>query len=130
MTEEEAVDDTIVILEAIPKSNEQFVAFGKIWIRKDDFSVLKIEWHPKSIRNFEEVAEIAERYKSEPDVTIITEFSFEKNADDLFCCVTFPAHFFSFRPGQILTYHLDQDQGGRSPPFICKKNGIAGLAPH
>jgi hypothetical protein len=79
MTEDKVVDDTIVILEAIPRSNEQFVASGKIWIKRDDFSVLKIIWHPKSIRNFEKVAEIAERYKSEPDVTIITEFSFEKN---------------------------------------------------
>jgi len=80
MTEDEAGEDAVVVLEAIPRSNEQYSAFGKIWIKKDDFSILKIEWHPKSIRNFEEVAEIAERYKSEPDITIFTEFSYEKNA--------------------------------------------------
>lgn len=41
---------------------------------------------------FEEVAEIAQRYKSRPDITIITEFSFEKNA------VRFPGNSGSLRP--------------------------------
>lgn len=96
ITEDEAVKDTAVVLEAIPRSHEHYFAFGKIWIKKDDFSVLKIEWHPKSLRNFEEVAKIAERYKSEPDITIITEFSYEKNA------IRFPGEY------RILEAYIDK----------------------
>jgi hypothetical protein len=73
-------DETIVVLEAIPKSLEDYNAYGKIWIKKDDFSILKIEWNPKSIRGYVRIEETAERYESEPDIIIITEFNYEKNS--------------------------------------------------
>ena len=79
-TDEEFAEETIVVLEAIPKSLEDYNAYGKILINKDDFSILKIEWNPKSIRGYVRIEETAERYESEPDIIIITEFNYEKNS--------------------------------------------------
>ena len=79
-SDDEEVGENVVVLEAFPRSPGEYSAYGKIWIKKEDFSILKIEWNPKSIRNFKQVEEIAERYESEPDITITTEFNYEKNA--------------------------------------------------
>jgi hypothetical protein len=79
-TDDKVDDETIVVLEAIPKSLEDYNAYGKIWINRDDFSILKIEWNPKSIRGYVRIEETAERYDSVPDITIITEFNYEKNS--------------------------------------------------
>lgn len=79
-TDDMVADEAIVVLEAIPKSLEDYNAYGKIWIKKDDFSILKIEWNPRSIRGYVRIEETAERYESEPDITIITEFNYEKNS--------------------------------------------------
>ena len=79
-TDEMVDDEAFVVLEAIPKSLEDYNAYGKIWIKKDDFSIMKIEWNPKSIRGYVRIEETAERYESEPDIIIITEFNYEKNS--------------------------------------------------
>jgi len=79
-TDNKVDDEKIVVLEAIPKSLEDYNAYGKIWINRDDFSILKIEWNPKSIRGYVRIEETAERYESEADITIITEFNYEKNS--------------------------------------------------
>lgn len=112
MTEDEAGKDGVVVLEAIPKTKERYFAFGKVWIKKDDFSILKIEWRPESIRNFEEVAEVAERYESEPDITIITEFSYEKNA------IRFPGEY------RIIEAYIDKKGKRflRSETIVIYKN--------
>lgn len=82
IVDEELLDgDKTVIVEAVPKENQkhQYLPFGKIWVKQTDFSILKIEWNQKTVQNFPEVEKIAKRYKAEPNITLITEFGFEKN---------------------------------------------------
>lgn len=44
-----------VVISAVPKApREENYNFGRIWVDEDDFSILKIEWDPKSIKNYEE----------------------------------------------------------------------------
>ena len=69
-----------VVLEALPKfPQENNVLYGKIWIRKKDFALLKIEWNPELLGNFEEIEKIGEVLNSTPRITFISEFGFEKN---------------------------------------------------
>lgn len=73
-------DEKIVLIEAIPKpSLTQKIIFGKIWVRENDYSILKIEWNQKSIINFFVLEQRAKRYKADPEITTITEYGFEKN---------------------------------------------------
>jgi len=69
-----------VILEALPKFPGEFnTLYGKIWIRKKDFAILKIEWEQESLENFEIIEKLAERLRATPLITVISEFGFEKN---------------------------------------------------
>lgn len=72
--------DRAIIVEATPKPNMQpDYLYGKIWIKEDDCSVVKIEWTPKSIGKFQIVEEEAEKLNAEPVVNIYAEYVFEKN---------------------------------------------------
>ncbi len=69
-----------VILEASPKFPHEFNSlYGKIWIRKKDFAILKIEWNQESLGNFEGIEKIAEALNAKPRITFISEFGFEEN---------------------------------------------------
>ena len=69
-----------VIIEAKPRFPEvSDTLYGKIWIRKIDFAILKIEWNQESIENFEEIEKIAEKLEAKPIITFISEYGFEKN---------------------------------------------------
>jgi len=77
-----------IVLEAVPKPSyeqrflygtEPSYLLGRIWIKKKDYSILKIIWNPKVIRDFKNIEELAKEYKAEPRVTIITEYAVEKN---------------------------------------------------
>ncbi len=69
-----------VILEAVPRpSLKQRLLFGRIWVNESDSSVLKIEWNQESIGNFEITEEIARRYKSKAQMTLVSEYGIEKN---------------------------------------------------
>ena len=78
-----------VILEASPKFPHEFNAlYGKVWIRKKDFNILKIEWEQESMENFEEIEKIAEWFKAKPKITFVSEFGFEENK------IRFPNKYF------------------------------------
>ena len=69
-----------LILEAAPKFPQKNSAlYGKIWIRKKDFAILKIEWNQESMENFEDIEKIAEKLEAKPRITFISEYGFEKN---------------------------------------------------
>jgi outer membrane lipoprotein-sorting protein len=69
-----------VILKALPKfPQENNTLYGKIWIRKKDFAILKIEWEQESLENFEEIEKIAKGMNATPLITFISEYGFEKN---------------------------------------------------
>ena len=80
LKEEKLKGDKTVIIEAVLKPGYTFQHLtGKIWVRKSDFSILKIEWFQQSIRGYDHVEETAKRIKAEPRLTLITEYGFEKN---------------------------------------------------
>ena len=52
---------------------------GKIWLKSDDGSVLRIEWDPTTFGHFEEIQARAEAYKAVPEVRSSSEYAVEKN---------------------------------------------------
>jgi len=78
-----------IILNAVPKPghNMDFL-FGKVWIDKKNFNILRVEWSPQRIGNFATFERRGLKYKSEPSITLISEFLVEKNG------IRFPNYFF------------------------------------
>jgi hypothetical protein len=72
--------DRTVIIEAIPKPGSHGDTLsGKIWVRKSDAGVLKIEWVPESIGHYEGIVDLAKQIGAQPHLTLTTEFAFERN---------------------------------------------------
>ena len=89
LKEEKIRDEKAIIVEAVPHSGQELEhLFGKAWIRKDDFSILKIEWYQRSMGNFEKIEEFAKELNAEPQITFISEYAFEKNG------IRFPSKYF------------------------------------
>jgi hypothetical protein len=77
-----------VILNAVPKpSHNVDFLFGKVWIDKKNFDILRVEWSPQRIGNFATFERRGLKYKSEPSITLISEFLIEKNG------IRFPNYF-------------------------------------
>jgi len=72
--------DKAVIIEATPKFPDEFDAlYGRIWIGKEDPCILKIEWNPESLKNYEEIERIAQQNRVSPKLQFVSEYGFEKN---------------------------------------------------
>jgi hypothetical protein len=72
-------DKKTVVIEAVPKYGYKLnQLFGKIWVRKNDFSILKIEWNQEAIENYERIEEIAKKLKAKPLITLVSEYAFEQ----------------------------------------------------
>jgi hypothetical protein len=90
MGEEEVQNEKLLIIEATPKKTLTGThGYGRVWIKEGDGSVLKIEWKPESIPNFESLEARAKKYRSELSVTLVTEYGFEKNG------IRFPSRDYS-----------------------------------
>ena len=78
---EDAIQDLkAVIVEATPGPElKEAHPYGKIWIREDDGSVLKIVWDQKSLGNFKTIEEWAKEHGALPQITSFSEYGFEKN---------------------------------------------------
>jgi len=86
--EETLYGEEAIVIEAVPKNAyERRFLFGvdpsylsgKIWVNKKDSSILRIQWNPIVIRDFQNIEENAKRYKAKPRITIISEYQYEKN---------------------------------------------------
>jgi hypothetical protein len=69
-----------VVIEATP--GQELVephCYGRIWVKEDDGSVLKIVWDQKSLRNYQMVEEFAKSHDAEPQITAFSEYGREKN---------------------------------------------------
>jgi len=73
-------NERAVVVEATPNS---FLltphCYGKIWIKEDDGSVLKIVWDQRSLGNFQSAEEWAKIHDAKPQITSFSEYGFEKN---------------------------------------------------
>lgn len=89
---EEILDgEKVIIIEAIPKSSLGLRhLYGKIWVKESDFSILKIEWEPESMKNYDIIKKVAEKYKATPKITLVSEYRVEKNE------IRFPSKIFIY----------------------------------
>ncbi len=72
--------EKVFVLEITPKPSIEIEAlYGKAWVKKSDFSILKIEWNPISLRNYKKIEEIAKKLRATPKITFVSEYDFEKN---------------------------------------------------
>ena len=77
---EESVDgQKSYVLETSPRFIvDQQHCYGRIWVKEDDSSVLKIEWNQRSLGNYNVVEATAKKYNAEPRLTSISEYGLEK----------------------------------------------------
>ncbi|MCP4217077.1 MAG: tetratricopeptide repeat protein [bacterium] len=81
--------DKAVIIEAIPTDSlKRNSLFGKVWVRETDYKVLKIQWCPRSLGNFEAIETTALRYGEIPDIVFLAEFGIEKRG------LRFPSRYY------------------------------------
>jgi hypothetical protein len=62
---------------------------GTVWLRQDDYSILKIEWDPETYSGYEKIRARAKSLEAEPRVVSLTEFGVEKNG------IRFPSRDFT-----------------------------------
>jgi hypothetical protein len=78
-------EDTIgkeraVVIEATPGPVPlESHPYGRIWVKENDGSVLKIVWDQRSLRNFKAIEEYAKSQGAEPQITAYSEYGREKN---------------------------------------------------
>jgi hypothetical protein len=71
--------EKVIVIEAVPKYGLKLNQLsGKIWVRKSDFSILKIEWNQQAIENYEKIEELAKKLRAKPLITLVSEYAFEK----------------------------------------------------
>ena len=78
--EETFNNQKVVVVEATP--NPFLITphcYGKIWIKEEDGSVLKIIWDQKSLGNFQSAEEWAKIHDAALQITAYSEYGFEKN---------------------------------------------------
>jgi hypothetical protein len=78
---EDTIDkEKTVVIEATPGPTlAKPHCYGRIWIKEDDGSVLKIVWDQKSLGNFKTVEDWARIHEAEPLITAFSEYGLEKN---------------------------------------------------
>ncbi len=80
--------EKVWVIDAVPVPGlAENVNHGRIWLRERDAAILKISWGGGSMKQTSVVEETARRLKSTPEITMTTEFGFEKNG------VRFPSRF-------------------------------------
>jgi len=78
--EEKIGGEPAVIIEAVPKPDLIVDhLFGRIWMRRKDAAIVKIEWNPASVGNYAKVEEIGRRFKMSPALLLTSEYAFEHN---------------------------------------------------
>ncbi|MFC2145963.1 hypothetical protein ACFLRT_01230 [Acidobacteriota bacterium] len=97
-----------VVIEVIPKSQEEEnTIYGNVWIDLEDYSMLKIEADPRSIKGYQTLKEIARELNTRLFLTLELEF------DNLHDGIRFPTK----------THMLERYKGGR---FVLKYKGSKG----
>lgn len=77
-------EDTIngrkaIVIEALPKIKmEDKPNYGKIWVDKEDFSVLRIEIEAESLKGFENLKEMSKKRRIKPIITVTHDYGIEK----------------------------------------------------
>ena len=84
--EEKLNKHKVTIVECIPKyplkrnsAMKENLLFGKVWIKSDDFKVLKIEWEPISVGYANDFIKFSPHNRKGIQSSLSTEYMFERN---------------------------------------------------
>jgi len=80
--EEDVDGEKAFLVEASPwGSPEPNLLYGKVWVRKKDFAVVRIEWDQRSLGNYDLVLQMAKAigHQAEPRISIVGHYGVEKN---------------------------------------------------
>ncbi len=77
--EGKAGGEPAIVIKATPLERRAGDLFGKAWVRKQDGAVIRIEWEPISMENYNVIEEFSRRIGHEAKITFVSEYSFEKN---------------------------------------------------
>ena len=86
--ETEFKKEPVLIIQAAPRPftfNE--LLYGRIWVRKKDASILKIEWQPESMGNYDQIEDLGKKLGMKPRLSFTSEYGFEKNG------IRFPSRY-------------------------------------
>jgi len=85
--EETLWDEPAIVIEVLPLTSNPEL-YGNVWISKKDYSIMKIQWTPKSIQKSYIIEEQAREFDSEPQITFFAEFKTQKRG------IRFPSHYY------------------------------------
>lgn len=71
--------EPVLVVDVRPKGQETSSLYGRAWVRRWDGAVLKVEWEPVSIANYEAVEKIAGAIRAKPRLQFSSEYGVEKN---------------------------------------------------
>lgn len=80
--EETVEGEKAYLIEASPAGPEEpGLVYGKAWIRKKDYAIVKIEWDQRSLGNYDRVLQMARiiGHQAEPQVSVVGYYGVEKN---------------------------------------------------
>jgi hypothetical protein len=64
------------LIKAVPKKKKKTQSiYGKIWIDMEDFSVLKIEADPSSIKGYDKLKKLAKKLRTRLHLSLVSEFN-------------------------------------------------------
>jgi hypothetical protein len=74
-------DETFVVEAAPAGTPEPDLVYGKAWVRKKDFAIVKIEWDQRSLGNYDQILAMARRIgnQAEPRLSVACTYGIEKN---------------------------------------------------
>ena len=71
--------EAVAVFEVQPDSEDVSSLYGRAWVRRRDGAVLKIEWTPASLGNYQEILKFARQRSAVPRISFASEYGFEKN---------------------------------------------------
>ena len=77
--EENVDDERALVVDIEPLAKTESGNFGKAWVRERDGAILRIEWAPSSLGNYENIERFSREIGCPPRITLSAEFKFEKN---------------------------------------------------
>lgn len=77
--ETEMDGEPVLVVDVRPKGSEASSLYGKAWLRQRDGAVLKVEWEPASMGNYEAIEEVGKALRAKPRITFTSDYAVEKN---------------------------------------------------
>ena len=91
-----------IVIEAKPKRNmEGKPNYGKIWVDKEDFSIIRIEVEQESLAGYEELKKAIEKRKIRPIITVTHDYAIKKNGIRFPSKTTFKEDYFGLYAGRL-----------------------------